>query len=140
MKKTITFNFPDNFPFPQYYGQENIIREDLNPPHIYTFCACYAWSCPFVGGNDEGGRCILTGDRDGTPKNERHECPFYRGQEITEIRQINGWYIYETMPPGGEPKNIKDVPGGYVVITNQQGGRNFNSGIILKENLERNIQ
>lgn len=81
VEKTVIYQFPDNFKFPQYYGQKNTVRaikcwsvEEMRP-----WSACY--DCPLQTGDDDGSWCSLTGDDGETGPDPMYECPFYRGQD-----------------------------------------------------------
>ena len=63
MKKTVVFEFPDDFQFPEHFEEINPARCRICPLHC----------------NDEGRSewCLLTGDNDGTPISDRVKCPFH---------------------------------------------------------------
>lgn len=89
MKKTVTFNFPDDFKFPEYYGQENVkYKISLTQTTPFYRSACDI--CPFEEimfdeiHDDYTHGCGLTGDTKYTIQANRRECPFFRGQENVE--------------------------------------------------------
>lgn len=70
MKKTVIFDFPDNFEFPEHF-------EEMKP------CRCV--KCPFYCNDNYGEECFLTGDNDGTPVYDRVKCPFYDGEDTVNF-------------------------------------------------------
>lgn len=68
MKKTVVFEFPDDFKFPEYYGQKNttqeiIIAGSVDGAHITETrpsCTCFD-GCPFDSSIDDYSMCFLTG-------------------------------------------------------------------------------
>lgn len=85
MKKTVIYEFPDDFKFPEYYGQKNIEKTHVQKLTYHTVKTTYetssCYDCPLRAYADDYCYCGLTGDDEDTPPEERHECPFFRGQE-----------------------------------------------------------
>lgn len=76
MKKTVIFDFPDNFKFPKHFMQKNIrfeYKDAFGIERAVKSSACE--TCTFYAGGDEEPYCFLLGDEEG-------ECPFYRGQKV----------------------------------------------------------
>lgn len=84
MKKTVVFEFPDDFKFPKHFMQENIkktriLKTEYNGERKVTWDDSSCRECPLrVSASDEDFYCLLIGYY----QEERRECPFYRGQEV----------------------------------------------------------
>lgn len=92
MKKTVIYEFSDDFKFPEYFGQKNIEKEfetkliyNKNRIEKRKVSACD--DCPIAAYVDDESYCGITGDSEYTKLEERHECPFYRGQETVIYEQ-----------------------------------------------------
>lgn len=84
MKKTVVFEFPDDFQFPEYFGQKNTTREEkdigVHTGTVYNVrnvptSTCF--NCPFYISDDDGAWCMITGGEEG----HHAKCPFYGGAD-----------------------------------------------------------
>lgn len=89
MKKTVLFEFPDDFKFPKFFGQKNTMwveeRRLQTTGELFSrreIPESTCQECPFNvtgGGYGEESECFLTGDMEGEKEEKRHKCPFYGG-------------------------------------------------------------
>ena len=91
MKRTVIFEFPDDFKFPEYFGQENMVEKivrrceitgEIMKTELWKKSTCF--DCPFHiagGGYGEELQCYLTGDFEGQAEEKRHACPFCGGAD-----------------------------------------------------------
>lgn len=89
MKKTVIFDFPDDFKFPEYFGQKNTVR--VEKVRLETTGELFSrretpestcGECPFCvagGGYGEESECFLTGDMEDEKEEKRRKCPFHDG-------------------------------------------------------------
>lgn len=73
MKKTVVFEFPDGFDFPQCFEEEH--------PARCRECLMYCID------DDQTEWCFLTKDGDYTPKHERILCPFSKGENVINVKR-----------------------------------------------------
>lgn len=79
MKRTVIFNFPDNFKFPEYYGQDNMLKtiEDCGIEYGAPWSACD--ECPLQT-DGYAAHCFLLGHKN-CNSYQKPKCPFYDGKE-----------------------------------------------------------
>lgn len=89
MKKTVVFEFPDDFKFPEYFGQR-VGQDSAVHPWIRARSMCER--CPFDSSVDDEPMCFLTGDCEYGPSEfdravgemvylPHPQCPFYNGAD-----------------------------------------------------------
>lgn len=88
MKKTVIFEFPDDFKFPKHFGEKNTAR--VEEIHLKTtgelfsrleIPESYCNHCPFNVSEDGEAGCFLTGDVEFESRGSYKQCPFYGGAE-----------------------------------------------------------
>lgn len=91
MKKSVVFEFPDDFHFPEYFGQKNTTYEENTlcglsgkVCEIVNIPSSTCVECPFYVPVDEYGPfCMLTGGDDVS----KRPCPFYGGADTVNYNE-----------------------------------------------------
>lgn len=84
MKKIVVFEFPDDFNFPEYFGQRNATRKEkdigVHTGTVYStknLMTSTCFDCPFYTSDCDGAWCMITGGE----KGHHEKCPFYGGAD-----------------------------------------------------------
>lgn len=74
MKKTVVFEFPDDFEFPPEFTDKVCCLPKGSKPVVF---------CPFYASDEYGPYCMLTGEGEGVGK----PCPFYHGASTVNYNE-----------------------------------------------------